>query len=69
MQPQQVCRDTKLSGAAKTLEEMEAIQRNLGRLEKWAHVNLMRFNKTKRKLLHLGQANSKYLYRLGENNS
>ena len=54
--------DTKLSGTGNALEGREAIQRDLDRLERWAHANLRRFNKAKSKVLHLGQGTPRYEY-------
>ncbi|GAB0195337.1 cAMP-dependent protein kinase inhibitor alpha [Grus japonensis] len=47
-------------------EGLNTIRRDLAKLEKWAHVNLMRFNKAKCKVLHLSRSNLWYQYRLGD---
>ncbi|KAJ7411250.1 rna-directed dna polymerase from mobile element jockey-like [Pitangus sulphuratus] len=54
--------DTKLSGGVDTPEGWDAMHRDL---DKWAHGNLMKFNKTKCKVLHLGRGNPQYQQRLG----
>ncbi|GAB0176693.1 hypothetical protein GRJ2_000134500 [Grus japonensis] len=58
--------DTKLCGGVDMLEERDAIQRDLDRLERWARVNHMKFNKAQCKVLHVGRRNPKHGYRLGE---
>jgi len=46
-------------------EGRAAIQRDLNRLEKWADRNLVKFNKDKCKVLHVGRNNPMYQSMLG----
>jgi len=56
--------DTKLSCVFDMLEVKDALHRDPDRLERWAHANLMKFNKANCKVLHLAWGNPKH--RLGE---
>ncbi|KAJ7424264.1 hypothetical protein BTVI_07123 [Pitangus sulphuratus] len=42
------------------------LKRDLDKLKKWAYAKLTKFNKAKGKVMHLGQANPQYQYRLGD---
>ena len=42
-----------------------AIQRDLDRLDKWANMTLMNFNKGKGKVLHVERNNPMHQYKLG----
>lgn len=58
--------NTELHGVVTMLEGWDATQRHLDSLESlWDCANLVKFNKAKRKALHLDQGNSKYKYGLG----
>ena len=46
--------DVKLRDAVDTPKEWDAIQRDLERLEQWAQVNLVRFNKSECMVLIMG---------------
>ncbi|TRZ08992.1 hypothetical protein HGM15179_018117 [Zosterops borbonicus] len=51
--------DAELCGSVDRQEGRDGIQRDLDRFERWACVNLMKFDKAKCKVLHLGQGNPK----------
>ncbi|KAK4814746.1 hypothetical protein QYF61_026723 [Mycteria americana] len=57
--------DTKLSGEVDTSEGRATLQKDLNMLEEWANKNLMKFNKDKCKVLHLGKHNPGVQHRLG----
>ncbi|KAJ7399681.1 rna-directed dna polymerase from mobile element jockey-like [Pitangus sulphuratus] len=57
--------NTKLRGAVDELEGRDAIQKNLVRLESWAHAYLMKFNKARCNVPPRSQGNPKHKYRLG----
>ena len=52
--------DTELCDVVDTLEGRDVIQRDLDRLERWARVNLMKFNMAKCKVLHMDRGNPKH---------
>ena len=58
--------DTKPGGAMNSLEDREALQRELGRLEIWAITNHTKFNKSKCRILYLGWGDPGHTYKLGD---
>ncbi|RMC03231.1 hypothetical protein DUI87_20425 [Hirundo rustica rustica] len=59
------CTLGKFVNNAADAEELGNIQRDLDRVGRWAHVNLMKFNKAKGEALNVVQGNPKHKYRMG----
>jgi len=57
--------DTKLCGVVNVPKAWDAIQRDPDMPRQWPQENLMRFNKSKCKVLYLGHGNTHYQYKLG----
>ncbi|KAJ7413437.1 rna-directed dna polymerase from mobile element jockey-like [Willisornis vidua] len=57
--------NTKLGNVVNIPQRRDAIERDLHRLERWASANLLKFNKAKCNILHVGQGSPKLKYDLG----
>ncbi|KAJ7420928.1 hypothetical protein WISP_45798 [Willisornis vidua] len=57
--------DRKLGGAVDSPKDREILQRDHNKLERWAIINRLKFNKGKGQILHLGWGNCGCSYRLG----
>lgn len=58
--------NTKLGEVVDSLEVRDSLRRDLDRLESWAITKYMNFNKNKWPFPHLGESNSRCVYRWGK---